>query len=79
MGGPSGPTLFAQFAAIRNKRIGTEVPPTKKGRFRGPFSWAGRDGLTSSARRPCADPRPCRSFPTRRRWRSASCRRRRRS
>ncbi|WP_428992863.1 DUF6053 domain-containing protein [Lysobacter enzymogenes] len=33
--------LFAQLAAIRNKSIGTEVPPTKKGRFRGPFSGCG--------------------------------------
>ncbi|WP_430539159.1 DUF6053 domain-containing protein [Lysobacter enzymogenes] len=117
VGGPSGPTLFAQRATIRNKSIGTEVPlttagmgdrafvggpsgptlfgqiasqsgtrasrlkslPRKRAAFAALFPVAGRDGLTSSARRPCADPRPCRSSPTRRRWRSASCRRRRRS
>ncbi|WP_428992714.1 DUF6053 domain-containing protein [Lysobacter enzymogenes] len=28
VGGPSGPMLFAQAAATRNKRVGPEGPPT---------------------------------------------------
>ncbi|WP_394541454.1 DUF6053 domain-containing protein [Lysobacter enzymogenes] len=31
MGGPTGPMLSAQVAAIRNKRIGPEGPPAKAG------------------------------------------------
>ncbi|WP_354521517.1 DUF6053 domain-containing protein [Lysobacter enzymogenes] len=31
MGGPSGPMLFAQVAAIRNKSVGPEGPPTRAG------------------------------------------------
>ncbi|WP_428995203.1 DUF6053 domain-containing protein [Lysobacter enzymogenes] len=29
MGGPSGPTLSAQIAAIRDQSVGPEGPPTK--------------------------------------------------
>ncbi|WP_428995382.1 DUF6053 domain-containing protein [Lysobacter enzymogenes] len=29
VGGPSGPTLFGRFAAIRNKSVGPEGPLTK--------------------------------------------------
>ncbi|WP_425606252.1 DUF6053 domain-containing protein [Lysobacter yananisis] len=29
MGGPSGPTLLAQLAAICNKSVGPEGPPTR--------------------------------------------------
>ncbi|WP_425479330.1 DUF6053 domain-containing protein [Lysobacter enzymogenes] len=32
MGGPSGPTPFARFAAIRHKSVGPEGPPTKSRR-----------------------------------------------
>ncbi|WP_428995152.1 DUF6053 domain-containing protein [Lysobacter enzymogenes] len=31
MGGPSGPMLLSQVAAIRNKSLGPEGPPTRAG------------------------------------------------
>ncbi|WP_394541411.1 DUF6053 domain-containing protein [Lysobacter enzymogenes] len=33
MGGPSGPTLCRQVAAIRPENVGPEGPPTKAGSF----------------------------------------------
>ncbi|WP_425606308.1 DUF6053 domain-containing protein [Lysobacter yananisis] len=42
MGGPSGPTLLFQAAAIGHKSIGPEGPPTRSGRCRQPLSRAAR-------------------------------------
>ncbi|WP_430538987.1 DUF6053 domain-containing protein [Lysobacter enzymogenes] len=42
VGGPSGPPLLFQAAAIGHKSIGPEDPPTRSGRCRQPLSRAAR-------------------------------------
>ena len=80
-GGYGRISYLKSITCVFLKQLPRPMPASRndEGRLSAPFVMNDRDvrGLTSD-RPHCAGRRPCRSFPTRTRWRCGSCRRRRR-